>query len=107
MQLQDSAWTRDPVVGGSVLTGSAGSTRGPDPGHGSYGHFSCRATSGQLTPTIGSRSAPGAWSGTTGATGRTGSIRRYDAPSDGRRSTSPLLGHSAIARSAWAVIVSD
>src|SRR6478736_5813798 len=107
MQLQDSAWTRDPVVGGSVLTGSAGSTTGKDPGHGGDGLFSDGATSGQLTPTIGSRSAPGACSGTTGATGRTASIRRYGEPRAGRASASPLLGHSAIARSAWAVIVSD
>src|SRR6188768_2330636 len=107
MQLQDSAWTRDPVMGGSVSTGSAGSTTGPEGGHGSSGLFSDRATSGQLTPTIGSRSAPGACSGTTGAAGRTGSIRRYGEPRAGRASGSPLLGHSAIARSAWAVIVSD
>src|SRR6478609_4652685 len=35
----------------------------------------------QLTPTIGSLSAPGASTGTTGAAGGTGSIRRYAAPS--------------------------
>src|SRR5688500_9973915 len=61
----------------------------------------------QLTPTIGSRSAPGAASGTTGFFGSTGAIRTYAAPTAGRPSTSPLLGQNAMARSAWAVMVSD
>ena len=38
---------------------------------------------------------------------RPASIRWYAAPSSGRGSGSPLLGQNAIARSAWAVIVSD
>ena len=56
---------------------------------------------------IGSRSAAGASSGTTGALGETGLICWYAAPSCGRGSASPLLGQNYIARSAWAVIVSD
>ena len=56
---------------------------------------------------MGSRSAPGAPSGTTGCFGTTGWIRAYDAPGAGRGSISPLLGQYAMARSAWAVIVKD
>ena len=56
---------------------------------------------------MGSRSAPGAPSGTTGCFGATGWIRGYAAPAAGRASLSPLLGQNAIARSACAVIVSD
>src|SRR6478672_2636199 len=62
---------------------------------------------GQETVPIGSRRAPGAASGTTGFFGATGDIRWYDEPSSGRGSASPLFGQNAIARSAWAVIVSD
>lgn len=45
--------------------------------------------------------------GDTGLAGRTGAIRAYCSPSVGRGSASPLLGQNDIARSAWAVIVSD
>ena len=53
------------------------------------------------------RSAPGASAGTAGWAGGTGRDRRYGSPSGGRGSASPLLGQSDIARSAWAVMVSD
>ena len=56
---------------------------------------------------MGSRRAAGASSGTTGDFGATGWILRYDVPRSGRVSVSPLLGQNAIARSAWAVIVSE
>ena len=56
---------------------------------------------------MGSRSAPGAASGTAGRRAATGAVGRYAVPSAGRASASPLLGQKAIARSAWAVIVSD
>ena len=74
-RLLDRAWTWDPAVGGSVL---------PDPLAQRPVQKRVTAASqvfpgflylAQLTPTIGSRSAPGASSGTTGAAGRTGSIR--------------------------------
>ena len=55
----------------------------------------------------GNRRAPGALGGTAGETGATAAIRSYAAPSGGRGSGSPLLGHNDIARSACAVIVSD
>ena len=61
----------------------------------------------QETPTMGNRRAPGALSGTAGCFGATGWIRWYDALMAGQMSTSPLLGQNAIARSAWAVIVSE
>ena len=51
-----------------------------------------------------SRSPPGAYAGTIGPRGDTGETRSYPAPSGGRLSASPLLGHSDIARSASAVI---
>ena len=50
---------------------------------------------------------PARASGTAGAAGATGSIRRTPPRAAGRGSGSPLLGQNAIARSAWAVIVSD
>src|SRR5690606_40252361 len=53
------------------------------------------------------RSAAGACAGTSGRRGATGSSTAYGAPSGGRGSGSPTLGHSAHARSASAVIVSD
>src|ERR671911_1235193 len=53
------------------------------------------------------RKAPGACAGTAGWRGAVTAIRWYGAPSGGRGSGSPLFGHSAIARSACAVIVSD
>ena len=66
-----------------------------------------RARAAPDTATIGSRSAPEADSGTTGWAGATAATGRYVVPSAGRGSASPLLGQNAIARSAWAVIVSD
>jgi hypothetical protein len=74
-RLLDRAWTWDPAVGGSVL---------PDPlaQRPVQTRVTARVTLfrsflyfAQLTPTIGSRSAPGASSRTTGEAGRTGSIR--------------------------------
>ena len=59
------------------------------------------------TPTMGSRSAAGAPSGTAGERGRDRVQPLVRRPSAGRGSASPLLGQNAIARSAWAVIVSD
>ena len=58
-------------------------------------------------PTIGSRSAAGADSGTTARAGAVGCTAAYPEPSGGRTSASPLFGQNAIARSACAVIVSD
>ena len=51
--------------------------------------------------------AAGAWAGTTGFCGGTGANRRYGCPCSGRRSCSPLFGHSDAARSACAVIERD
>ena len=39
--------------------------------------------------------------------GGTGLIRTYGEPSGGRGSGSPLFGQNAMARSAWAVMVSE
>src|SRR4051794_23296724 len=66
-----------------------------------------RWSTGQLTATIGRRSAPGADSGTTGWARGTAATGVYVVPRGGRGAASSLFGQYAIARSAWAVIVND
>src|SRR5690606_40682536 len=99
-----------PVLSSLLLARIPGACRG---GRAARGAPAARAAGkgGGWTGAIGRlrerRSSPKAPGATGGVRGCTGATERYGAPCSGRGSGSPLFGQKDIARSAWAVMVSD